>query len=287
MPKSAKRQVAGELARAAELVEAARKSGDRAFRAMLVRVEKTDAERYRAHILEAINKSTLAARSDGPGGAWREYVFVSMIRNSDWRTSATRRAVAELGRAYSHSEDVRSAASVEAGFSKNDANGVALVMKLAASASPVERRAIGVQLQSRPKAGSLRAAMDSNSRMQRLEGSWSAEAEDLLAAAESAIDSISGGRLVRDSSRRATHKPAGWTKSELIEQAKEYDASISPSTFDRIREAAGIASAERGGRGQQRRFSNAQVTKLIKAASTSRFRSGPEIARAWSGLLGE
>ena len=77
----------------------------------------------------------------------------------------------------------------------------------------------------------------------------------------------------------------GWTRTELIAQAKALDALCSPSTFDNIRKAAGIPPAEIGGAGAQRRFSVAHLRKLIAAAEAGNYRSGKEIARCWRELL--
>jgi len=81
------------------------------------------------------------------------------------------------------------------------------------------------------------------------------------------------------------YKPDGWTRGELINQAHAFNVSLSPSTFDNIRKAAGIKPSERGGRGAQRRYSIAELRKLIRTAKTGRFRNGPHIASAWADLL--
>lgn len=84
-------------------------------------------------------------------------------------------------------------------------------------------------------------------------------------------------------------KPDGWTRAELIGQANHDDGegpkSLSSTTFDRIRKASRIAAAEPGGVGAQRRFSVAQLRKLIDAAEAGTFRNGRKIAAAWRELL--
>ena len=92
-------------------------------------------------------------------------------------------------------------------------------------------------------------------------------------------------------------KPDGWTRAELIAQANHDDGdgskTLSGTTFDRIRNAAGIPSAEKGGVGAQRRFSVAQLRKLIDAAEVGgtleerswKPRNGQRIAEAWRELL--
>lgn len=87
----------------------------------------------------------------------------------------------------------------------------------------------------------------------------------------------------------AVSKPDGWTRAELIDQANHDDGegakTLSGTTFDRIREAAGIPSAEKGGVGAQRRFSVAQLRQLIDAAEAGTYRNGSNIAAAWRELL--
>ncbi|MEM1331476.1 MAG: hypothetical protein AAGG07_13045 [Planctomycetota bacterium] len=111
----------------------------------------------------------------------------------------------------------------------------------------------------------------------------------LLAVTESAQDRAT--HVVGDSpglSRsRPVSKPGGWTRKELVDEALEFGAKCSNSTFDSIRKAAEIPAAEKGGRGAQRRFSNADLRKLIAAVESGRFRSGETIAAAWRQLLDE
>lgn len=83
----------------------------------------------------------------------------------------------------------------------------------------------------------------------------------------------------------AVAKPDGWTRGELIAQAKHDGASCGATTFDSIRRKAGIPSAERGGGGAQRRFSAAQLWKLIETVERGPWRSKREIASAWRELL--
>ena len=87
----------------------------------------------------------------------------------------------------------------------------------------------------------------------------------------------------------AVSKLDGWTRAELIDQANHDDGeaakTLSGTTFDRIRDAAGIPSAEKGGMGAQRRFSVAQLRQLIGAAEAGTYRNGFNIASAWRELL--
>lgn len=85
---------------------------------------------------------------------------------------------------------------------------------------------------------------------------------------------------------RPALKPDGWTRGELVAQAQER-SSLSATKFDSIRKAAGIEPGERGGRGQQRRFSNAELRALIQTVTANRFRNGQKIAAAWRELLGD
>jgi hypothetical protein len=77
-------------------------------------------------------------------------------------------------------------------------------------------------------------------------------------------------------------KPGGLTRKELIEEAG--DDVLSATVFDRIRKAAGLPPGERGGKGQQRRFSNSDVRKLIKAVEAGTYRAKKDIAAAWRQL---
>ena len=80
-------------------------------------------------------------------------------------------------------------------------------------------------------------------------------------------------------------KPDGWTRAELIAQARHDSAACSETTFDTIRKAAEIPPAEKGGAGAQRRFSVAQLGRLIAAAEAGKFRGREKIATAWRELL--
>jgi hypothetical protein len=80
-------------------------------------------------------------------------------------------------------------------------------------------------------------------------------------------------------------KPSGWTKGELVEQAKLDEARFSPSAFDRIRKAAGVKPSPRGGKGQQRRFSLSELRKMILAVNKSTCRDKAKIIAAWKQLL--
>jgi len=87
--------------------------------------------------------------------------------------------------------------------------------------------------------------------------------------------------------RRPVAKPDGWTKSELVAQAKDAAGSFSASTFDNIRNAANVAAGERGGRGQQRRFSRTELAELIEAIEVGTFRNSSDIANSWRELLAQ
>lgn len=82
------------------------------------------------------------------------------------------------------------------------------------------------------------------------------------------------------------HKPAGWTKAELIgETGVNGHAAISPSMFDKIRKAAKVKGSTRGN--QTWRYGRRELRLLIAAARSGGFpRKGPGSADAWSALLG-
>ena len=91
-------------------------------------------------------------------------------------------------------------------------------------------------------------------------------------------------------------KPAGWTRAELIAQANYDDdndgdddghkgMTLSASTFDTIRASASIPAATKGGGGAQRRFSVADLRRLIDAVERGNFRKKEKIAKAWRLLL--
>lgn len=82
-------------------------------------------------------------------------------------------------------------------------------------------------------------------------------------------------------------KPDGWTRKELVSQANHDGQVCSNSTFDKIRIAASIPSGSKGGKGAQRRYSVADLHKLIDSARRGRFQKGKEIAVAWAQLLPE
>jgi len=88
---------------------------------------------------------------------------------------------------------------------------------------------------------------------------------------------------VTDSSGKG-RKPGGWTRKELVEQAQT-TTSFSSTVFDRIRVSAGVKAAEKGGKGQHRRFSIGELRKLIKAVEAGTFRYRVEIGATWRELL--
>ncbi len=116
---------------------------------------------------------------------------------------------------------------------------------------------------------------------------------DLLAeslpdwAAANPVEELNGGGI--EASVGRVPKLDGWTRAELITQANHDDAeglkTLSPTTFDRIRVAARVSAGEQGGRGQQRRFSMAELRKLITAAETVKSQKRRRIAAAWRDLL--
>jgi hypothetical protein len=102
-------------------------------------------------------------------------------------------------------------------------------------------------------------------------------------AAERAVEKVV--RAVRGDdanggSKGTPRKPGGWTKKELMDQA-----DVSATVFDRIRKAASVKPSEKGGRGTQRRFSNAELRKLIAAVEAGTHRRKREIVKDWSELL--
>jgi len=81
-------------------------------------------------------------------------------------------------------------------------------------------------------------------------------------------------------------KPGGWTKAELVAEAKER-TKLSGTVFLRIAKQAKLKPSERGGRGQQRKYSKAELRKLMAAVKSGPFRYKDDIAAAWRELLGE
>jgi hypothetical protein len=110
------------------------------------------------------------------------------------------------------------------------------------------------------------------------------EASILVAARMEEVKSamMAGVRPPTDESG-PVRKPGGWTKKELIEEADK--DVLSATVFGRIRNDAGLAPGERGGKGQQRRFSKSDVRKLIKAVEAGTYRAKKEIAKAWRELI--
>lgn len=110
-----------------------------------------------------------------------------------------------------------------------------------------------------------------------------------VVAAKSAprVASETAGQVGAVQPRRPVPKPNGWTKSELVAQARDAAGSFSASTFDNIRKAANVEAGERGGKGQQRRFSRAELTTLIGATKAGTFRNKIDIANSWRELLAQ
>jgi hypothetical protein len=89
-----------------------------------------------------------------------------------------------------------------------------------------------------------------------------------------------GQSIYQDEATPPVAKPGGWTKSELVEQA-----DTSGTTFDRIRKAAKLKMSKKGGEGQQRRYSRAELRLLIVAVANGPFRGREEIALSWREML--
>ncbi len=81
-------------------------------------------------------------------------------------------------------------------------------------------------------------------------------------------------------------KPGGWTRKELVDEAKE-KVPFSATVFDKIRRAAAVKPGERGGSGAQRRFSKSELRELIKAVEDGPFRYKLGIVSAWHELLAD
>jgi hypothetical protein len=79
-------------------------------------------------------------------------------------------------------------------------------------------------------------------------------------------------------------KPAGWTRSDLIDQANHDGDVLSATSFDELRKAARIKPGKRGGGGAHRRFSESDLAKLIAEAAKTR-RNGKAIVAAWRLLI--
>lgn len=77
----------------------------------------------------------------------------------------------------------------------------------------------------------------------------------------------------------------GWTKSELVLAAKDAIGSFSSTSFDRIRDRAGVPARRSGGRGQSHPFSKAEVEQLIKEVGTGSYQRRAEIAACWRELV--
>lgn len=103
------------------------------------------------------------------------------------------------------------------------------------------------------------------------------------------LDAASGTDEPDPEPAGSVSKLDGWTRAELIDQANHDDGdgskTLSSTTFDRIRENARIPAAEKGGVGAQRRFSVAQLRKLIDEAEVDTYRKGLKIAAMWRQLL--
>jgi hypothetical protein len=106
-------------------------------------------------------------------------------------------------------------------------------------------------------------------------------ADDLFRAFESRPKR--GKRPAKESRERVAPvtKLDGWTKQELISQAKTEWEGFSGSTFDRIRDAAEVAGGPKGGRGAHHRYSTREVSKLIDGAE----RRGRELGNAEYALV--
>ncbi len=90
-------------------------------------------------------------------------------------------------------------------------------------------------------------------------------------------------------------KPGGYTAKELRDEAEAAGASVSSTTFTRIRKASGVAGPQKGTAGQTFKYSNTVIRKLAKVARDGGtlgnrqhvFRNGRAISGAWLGLIGQ
>jgi hypothetical protein len=100
-----------------------------------------------------------------------------------------------------------------------------------------------------------------------------------------AFDKREVGREREPVSSKPVYKPGGWTKAEIVEHIADCTGSFSPSTFDNIRESAAVRTSPRGGKGQQRRFSIAELKKLKTAVEDGRYRNRAAICKAFDELI--
>ncbi len=90
-------------------------------------------------------------------------------------------------------------------------------------------------------------------------------------------------------------KPGGYTAKELQDEAETVDASVSPTTFTRIRKVAQVAGPPKRTAGQHFKYSNGAIEELSRAARDGgllggkhhKVRDGEAISRAWLGLTGQ
>jgi hypothetical protein len=97
--------------------------------------------------------------------------------------------------------------------------------------------------------------------------------------------SDAGGSHAEANASHRIHKPDGWTKKDLIDQAKAFDVILTSTTFWRIRRAAKVNAPPKGGKGPHYKFSMSDLRKMIAAVERGRVRKGAELASAWRDLL--
>ena len=117
--------------------------------------------------------------------------------------------------------------------------------------------------------------------------------DDLVAAIP--LGSVTATQRPEDGDRSLTidrspvFKPDGWTKSELVGQAKyETGGAFSPTKFDRIRKQAKVEPGVPGGKGQQRRYLPKDVKAMIRVVLESKvpkYKKSDAIIRCWQELL--
>lgn len=76
--------------------------------------------------------------------------------------------------------------------------------------------------------------------------------------------------------------PRGWLKRDLLCALKHI---ISATTFDSLRRQAGVASAEPGGSGQQRRYTKGELLLIIDAARKSKVRTRAKVVEMLTRML--
>ena len=96
---------------------------------------------------------------------------------------------------------------------------------------------------------------------------------------------VEGSGLGGGSGDGPVHKPDGWTKADLLRQAREDGKIISATKFDTIRDRAKVKAAPKGGAGPHHKYSKAELRKLIAEVEQGDYLNKEAIAQAWRGLL--